>query len=202
MIQTPTGPLLPGTRHALLSFDMPSRTRDVHGRAVATFSETPQLPFLPLGLILWGATDETLVHGVKVGNMTEVEVGGFSPIPGRYFEQGRSFEDLQRLADAGELESAIDLRQQLMMDEAQPGTMVSVSLSGPCDRFVVWGRTYEQGVRPYSRAAIERLESGAYSGRLDYVGLKGIRTVLDVSTPDAQSAATLLVGLASPYARS
>lgn len=193
-MKQPIGPMLPGTKQVLLTFGDNFQERSLYGRDVRTFTEMPQLPFLPLGLFIWGATNETLVHAVKCGNMTEVELGGSSPIPGRYFEQGRSFEDIERLAAAGELELAVEARQQLMMSEVSHGMHVTVALSGPFERFCLWGRTYAEGIRN-RRAVVERIESGAYAGRLDHVGLAGIRTVLDVTAPDARVAADLLIGL-------
>lgn len=198
MKQQPIGPQLPGTCQVLLAFNTESGFhRSVRDRDIATYCESVQRSFLPLGLILWGATNETLVHGVKVGNMSELEVGGYAPIPGRFFEQGRSFEDLERLAEAGELDVSIEARQQLRMNEASPGTMITVALSGPFERFCLWGRTYSSSNdRPHRRASVQPLDSReGYAGRLDTVTLSGVATVLEVTAPDARIAADLLVGL-------
>lgn len=202
-MKQPMGPALPGTKQVLLAFNQGHvRPRDVSGRHVESYTEYVNLPFLPKGLMLWGATGDTLVHTVKVGNTTEVEIGGLAPMPGLYFAQGRSFEDIVRLADAGELDVSIEARQQLEMNEAYPGNTVSVSLSGPCDRLVLWGVTYSLG-GPHRRAVVEALAGGGFSARLDEVTLRGIATVLDVTAPDAASAASLLVGLeTSRFARS
>ena len=198
-MKQPIGPILPGTRQVLLTFpDVGGNERDFDGHRVVRFCEQVQLPFLPKGLVIWGATTDTLVHGVKVGNMTEVEIGGYAPIPGLYFQQGRTFEELQLLADVGELERGFEVRQQLEMHEAAPGTQITVALSGPYDRFCVWGSTYIDG-RPHRRATIGKAQqSEQFTGQLDEVTLGGVRTVLEVTAPDAKTAADLLVGLYAP----
>lgn len=198
-MKQPIGPVLPGTRQVLLAFGEGSiRPRDVGGRSADVYSEQVQRPFLPKGLIIWGATGDTLVHGVRVGNMSELDVGGCSPVPGLYFAQGRSFEEIVRLAEAGELVLSTAARQQLEMHEALPGTLVVVSISGPYDRLCMWGTTYVQG-GPHRRAVVEALGEGrGFLARLDEVTLGGVRTVLDVTAPDAQTAAQLLAGLELP----
>lgn len=192
------GPVLPGTKQVLLSFsEALRRPRDVGGRSVDTYCEQIQIPFLPKGLIVWGTDDSTMVHSIKVGNISEAEIGGCAPIPGRYFEQGRSFEEIQRLAEAGELDVSLEARQQLDMTEAFPGGMVSIAISGSYERLCMWGVTYANG-RPHRKASVQLLESGGYCGRVDEVGLSGIRTVLDVTAPDVKAVTELLVGL-QPY---
>lgn len=207
-MKQPIGPALPGIRTVLLAFggadvrprDVVERVSGRPTRHVQSFCESVMLPFLPKGLLLWGATGDTFVHTIKVGNVTEAEVGGVAPIPGLYFEQGRSFDDIARLAEAGELDLALDARLQLEMREASPGMMITVALSGPFDRFCLWGSTYTDG-RPYRRASVAALESNAhvFSGRVDEIGLAGVRTVLDVTAPDAATAAALLVGLQAQH---
>lgn len=191
-MKQPIGPLLPGTKQVLLTFNEARIRTGQGGRE--TYHEQPQFPFLPKGLLIWGATADTLIHSIKVGNLAELEIGGFAPIPARYFEQGRSFDELVRLAEAGELELAVEQRQLFEMTEASAGTTISVSISGPYDRFVLWGLTYLTHGRAHRRAVVERLESG-FSGRLEEVGLSGIRTLLDVTAPDAATVATLLASL-------
>jgi len=198
-VKQPIGPLLPGTKQVLLTFSE-GRTISRDGR-VDQHTAFVQRSFLPKGLILWGSTDSTFVHRIGVGNMVEVEIGGDQAIPGRYFEQGRSFEELERLAEVGELELSLPARQVLEMTEASPGMSIAVHLSGPYDRFVVWGLTYSGLDRAHRRATIEPLESGRFMGRLDEVTLSGVRTVLDVTAPDAQTAATLLAALQNSGAR-
>lgn len=195
-MKQPIGPLLPGLRQVVLAFNEAHvrSPRNGSGANSVTYAEQVQTPFLPKGLIIWGADETTLVHGVKVGNVTELEIGGYAPIPGRYFESGRTFEDIQRLADAGELELALESRQRLEMTEASPGVQVCVSISGSYDRFCLWGTTYAHGA-PFRRASVEATERGTFIGRVDEVGLGGIRTVLDVAAPDASTAAELVIGL-------
>lgn len=189
------GPLLPGTRHVVLAFDAQSVRRPRGAGEAQQFAQQVQTPFLPKGLMIWGATRDTFVQGVKVGNVSELEIGGYASIPGLYFEQGRSFEDILRLADAGELELSVQARQQLEMSEAAPGVMVSVTLSGPYERFCLWGVTYVTG-GPHRRARVEALsDTLSFAGRIDELTLSGVRTVLEVTAPTAQIATELLVGL-------
>lgn len=196
-MKPPIGPLLPGTRQVLLTFNEGKiRERQLGDSRIECYNVMPHLSFLPKGLMIWGATGDTLVHSVKVGNMSELEVGGYAPIPGRYFEQGRSFEDLQRLADAGELELAVEQRQILDMSEAAPGVGISVQISGPYDRFCLWGLTYSGG-NPHRRAQVTGAADGTFSARLDEVTLRGVATVLEVTAPDATTAAHLLAALES-----
>ena len=197
-MKQPIGPLLPGTRQVLLAFNEGKiRSRPLGGSTIETYAETAHVPFLPKGLMIWGATADTLVHGIKVGNMSEVEMGGYAPIPGLYFAQGRSFEDIQRLAEAGELELAVEARQQLEMHEASPGVHISVAISGPHDRFIVWGLTYLGGERHRTATVTPPAPGGtAVMGRLDEFALSGVRTLLEVTAPDVRTVAELLVGLA------
>ena len=196
-VPTPIGPALPGTKQVLLTFNEAlMRPRSSGARTIDTYVEQVSLPFLPKGLLLWGATEDTFVHCVKVGNTNEVEIGGYAPIPGRYFTTGRTFADIERLADAGELELAIEARQQLEMREAAVGVQIVVALSGPYDRFVLWGLTYSRYEGPHRKAMVERVgDSAMYAGRLDEVRLAGVQTLLDVTAPDARIAAELLIGL-------
>lgn len=198
VVKQPMGPSLPGIKQVLLTFNEGNFLPfSAYGRTIDTHVSQVQLPFLPKGLIIWGATGDTLVHGVKVGNMSEVEISGLAPIPGRYFEQGLSFADVERLAESGELDLNLAARQQLDMSEAAPGTQISVAISGPYDRFVVWGTTYARYDGPHRLATVAQLDNSTmFSGRLDEVRLSGLQTLLNVTAPSAEVAAQLLVGLA------
>jgi hypothetical protein len=195
------GPQLPGVGQALLAFGLPDprvTAATPAGQTQAFTSDYVQVPFLPRGLIVWGATADTFVERVRVGNTNEVEVSGMA-IPARYFETGRSFDQIARLAAAGELEGAVGAHQLLDMRETSPGVLCSVALRGPFESFCVWGNIYLQGT-PYLRGSVERVEGDnrsqdSYRGVLQEVGLAGLRTVLDVSAPDSRTAAELLAAL-------
>jgi hypothetical protein len=189
------GPELPGTRQVLLAFERASVREHVCGGYACQFlTEQVQRPFAPRGLLLWGATDETLVHFVRVGNTHEAEITA-SPIPGRFFEQGRSFEEIEALAAVGEIEAAVPTRLVLDMSEACIGVQITLAVSGPHDRACLWGLTYTAG-GPFQRASVEKATTGDhYVGRLDNVRLGGLETVVDVVAPTAETAAQLVVGL-------
>ena len=194
------GPMLPGTKQVLLGFNEGDhRQREIGYAKVDVHVAHVHQAFLPRGMIIWGATEETLLYEIKVGNQTEVAID-WAPIPARYFETGRSFEEIQRLADAGELDLSLDARQHLEMNEASPGTVISVHLSGPYDRVCLWGTTYAKNGRAFRRARVQKLEASAerpecFTAQLDEITLSGPMNVLDVQAPDAATAASLLVGL-------
>ena len=78
------------------------------------WTDGPQMPFKPMGLIVWGASEHTFIDDIMCGNQCEAGVSG-SSIPARYFETGRSFEEVLKLAELGELELSLPQRQVLKM---------------------------------------------------------------------------------------
>lgn len=201
-VPTEIGPRLPGIGQALLAFDLapPDVTRAFSGDEVRQWRGFCHGPFLPRGLLMFGATAETYVLRVMMGNMSEVEVSGMA-IPGRYFETGRSFEQIARLADAGELAGAVGAHQLITMTESYGGAQAMVETQGPFESLCLWGSVYEQGT-PYLKASVERVKGADRSedyfrGQLHEVGLAGLRPVLDVTAPDARTAAELLAAMRS-----
>lgn len=95
--------------------------------------------FKPLGLLFWGATEDTFVVERRVGNQSQHL--NSSKIPARWFESGRSFAELEALAEAGELGAVMaqDLRRVLPMDTIYSGVMLSVHVEGPFESLCVWG---------------------------------------------------------------
>ncbi len=138
----PQPSLRPGTKQVLLSFPIPHSV----GSAGMTMNHQVMVtgPFVPLGLLFWGATEDTYVRNVRVGNTFAVDINHIEArIPARYFETGRTFADLLALADAGELQGAIEPRQVIQMAQADLGNMIGVQVEGPFESFCMWGLTGE-----------------------------------------------------------
>lgn len=190
-VPTPMGPELPGTKQVVLGVPI-ERWGDVSQR---TYRLDVQIAFLPCGLLLWGATEDTVIRRIQVGNQLE-GVANCGGIPGLYFSHGHTFEQIVAMAECNELDLNVLARQQLQMEPAFPGVLLTLELEGPCDQACFWGRTFTRG-RPYERATIERAGTGEYRGRLDQIGLQGIDTVLDVVAPTPEATAALLTGLGS-----
>lgn len=195
-------PAPPGTKQVLLAFSSVS-SDSVRLRAgdIRRFTEGVQRPFLPLGLFLWGPTDDTYVHGVRIGNMMEVGVG-HARMPGRYFTVNRSFSELGKLAEIGELEVAVEARQLFEMTEATVGSIVGVDIEGPFAQVCLWGLTYTSG-SPAMRAEVvweesTALLSGKCKGQLIERRLRGDQVIAEVSAPSEESVCTLLAALRNP----
>lgn len=171
------------TRGILLTFPLPdvSVSQDVpRGRRMA-FIAPCHVPFLPLGLAFWGATKDTYVNEVRIGNMSAAKASS-DRIPARFFETGLSFEELARLAEQGELEGYLHDRQCLMMQEAYVGNTVRVEVEGPFETFVMWGRTYIDGFDNMSRVSIVS-EDGHFRGTLYQSRLAGEFKRFEVTAP-------------------
>lgn len=131
--------LRPGTKQVLLSF--PNARAQPSGH-VAMHSSGVYTAFLPLGLMFWGATEETFVRSVRVGNQVHVDLSTQEGrIPARYFQAGKTFSELLALADVGELQGAVEARQVLKMTQANAGSLVGVQVEGPFESFCMWGLT-------------------------------------------------------------
>lgn len=189
-VPEPMGPALPGTKQVVVSFDVRAKSGRNEARSTSTHL---MMPFLPCGLLLWGVTGETRVDRIMVGNVLEATGDGI-PIPGEYFTQGHSFEQIVAMAECGELDLNIAARQQLQMSVASAGMKLTLMLQGPCERACVWGRTYVSG-HPYERASVER-SGESYTARLDRVDLRGVDTTLDATAPTEAGAIALLGVLA------
>jgi hypothetical protein len=134
-----------------------------------TWDTVLQVPFRALGMLVWGVTNDTLVHDILVGHTSQLAVSGVG-FPARFFEAGLSFSELTRLfsdedeatamARAYELpsqaESASEARcrdffewmkkyphveehQRIEIDTCSPGQGFSITISGPIEALAVWG---------------------------------------------------------------
>ena len=184
-----SSPLPAGTKQVLIGFPTPNlRTDGLHYLTAAVYRS-----FLPRGLLLWGAKDSTRVHEIKVGNQIEGTITLNTGIPGRYFAAGKSFEELEALAELGELEGSVEPRQVLEMQEAAPGVSLRVVLSGPYDSLCLWGLTYAKGS---SRGYVTKVvQTGlGWKGTMIERRLDGEHPVFEAEGPTAEVVATLLMG--------
>jgi hypothetical protein len=190
-VPAPMGPELPGTKQVIVSFDL---GRAALGEGSTRLCHTYlQMPFLPCGLLLWGVTRETVVNRIMVGNIIEGTADD-APIPGEYFAQGYTFEQIVAMAESNELDVNIAARQQLEMSAAGSGSALTLSVTGPCERACVWGRTFTEG-RPYERATVEQ-NGDRFTARIDRFDLRGVDTVLHACASTELGAIALLAALA------
>lgn len=198
--------LRPGTRQVLLGFSGVERHLPSE-RGLRTLQSFVNNEFKPLGLFVWGSTNETLIHGVRVGNQSEVEVsGGYGPIPASYFETGRTLAELTALAESGELERAVELRQLTSMHVAFPGNSINVAIEGPFERVCMWGLVSDgppsRLVRVEQQTTIGAVPEGKtaetrWLGEVIERELSGDRASLEVVGPSAEVVAQLLIGLSA-----
>lgn len=156
----------PGTQQILLPFQQPQGQQ--RADVTSFLHEQCQRPFLPLGLFLWGSTAETWITRLSVGNRYEGSLS-HNPIAGRYFESGRTMEQLLELAAAGELELSVEARQVLVMGVAMPGVNVCLDISGPYQAACLWGLTYAFG-GPVTAVVVEKAD---HANQSHVSGFKG-----------------------------
>jgi hypothetical protein len=183
----------------LLGFDgqqMQDNTAILPGE-LSRWCEHPQLMFKPKGLIIWGATDQTFVESIQCGNMVEASVNA-AKIPARYFEVGKSFEEIQKLAELGELEMSLPDRQKLDMNIMVPGTVMTVHLRGPFKNFCVWGIAPDSyGPMPQRVTIIHNKDNGQFVGTVSQFSLDGPEELLTVEAPTAEACAMVIAARAT-----
>ena len=134
-----------------------------------TWETQLQVPFRALGLLVWGVTNDTLVHQVLVGHTKQLQVSG-AGFPARFFEAGFSFAELTALfsdeAEAEAMQRAFELpaeahaskssryrdwfawmkehplveaHQRIVVDTCNPGVNLSITCSGPIEALCIWG---------------------------------------------------------------
>lgn len=109
----------------------------------------PQAIFKPTGLWLWGCDPTTLVHDMKVGNITGYSLSHVA-LPGLYFEAGLSFEAFETLLEKTtpewSHEKLKDLppvreHQKIRLNTAEVGNNIVLDVEGPITHAVMWGKT-------------------------------------------------------------
>lgn len=162
------------------------------------WTEHPQILFKPMGLIIWGASEHTFIDAMQCGNQSEAQVSS-SSIPGRFFEVGKSFDDIKKLAELGELDLSLPQRSLLRMDTLEPGMTMRVHTSGPFSQFCVWGiAPNDYGPLP-KEVTIEEETVDAATGKVKrFIGtivqhsLDGPQELLVVHAPTSADCATIL----------
>lgn len=190
---------IPGTRQVLFTF---ARVGERPYGGSTRLVGVAHRAFRPLGLFLLGATSETYVLGVFVGHCSEVSLNQ-GRIPGRYFQTDQSMEELQALAEAGEIALTVQQRQMLEMETAEVGNNIAVEIEGPFEDVCLWGLTYEFGgpvksivVEPASRR--RALDDGGYQTLAGFRGqiierrLGGDCVTADVHAPSEASVCQLI----------
>jgi len=129
----------------------------------STYIAAPVMPFRILGLIVWGATAETLLVHCQVGHVQHV-LGSEQPVPALFFSTGLSFTELlASLTDddgdplpvrgphSGRYEPLehfrgwmserpeVDARQMFEFDTLCPGDQLALTTKGPLHQLCVWG---------------------------------------------------------------
>jgi hypothetical protein len=155
--------------------------------AATTFWTQAMHPFLPLGLALFGATRETRVLDVRIGNACQVWPEG---IPGEVFSTRRSFEELACLAALGEL-PADKGAFAFETDEVVLGQNLSLRVDGPCEGAAFWGLTYLDGVHPFRSVEIGKSDE-VHEGRVVDHRLRGREVVFVAKSPTEEGCCRLL----------
>jgi hypothetical protein len=156
------------------------------------WSAQPGQRFKPLGVLIWGAAPDTLVTAIAVGNM-HGGIDGYSRVPARYFETGRSLAEIERLAAAGELAGSLPDRLLLGHAVCEYGCQVSVRTVGPFEGCCMWGLVPDG---QYSNVLDTRIwwEQDKESHRAEVVGLDVTGPVLRfAASTETESAAVELV---------
>jgi hypothetical protein len=210
--QQPSRP--PGTKQVLFPFPKEQSRQTTMLHDTRTLVEQCHRPFLPLGLFVWGAQAETYVNAIRVGNQHEGALQS-SPVPARYFSEGRSMAELQKLADAGELAISVEQRRVLEMAVGEVGNTLSVEIRGPFEDACLWGLTYE-GQWPRLTQRIVPVEYNSDPAHADRQGpitvpshhgfhgqvvehhLGGDRVISNVYAPSEESVCRLLVAARRP----
>lgn len=182
--------LRPGVRQVVCGFRGPGGSESGSRRFVAE----PMLPFLPLGLFLWGITPETMILRVSGGNRSEVLIG-FGNLPAVWFSSPRSFEELQAAARAGQLVQEAKELELFEMSEMVPGEQLVLEVTGPCESGCFWGITYA-GAGPRYSGSIEptrdSLGNNRFRGQVIRHGLGGDLVDVEATAPTIEGVTELL----------
>lgn len=112
---------------------------------------SPQIPYRPQGLLVWGANADTRITQCHIGNVECLKAGD-DPIPALLFAAGYSFADFIKLKESPtdpENENIICniLReipphfpfQECIDTTLSPGMQITIGLTGPLLTLVTWG---------------------------------------------------------------
>jgi hypothetical protein len=183
--------LRPGVRQVVCGFRALAGASD-DGR---TFVAEPDMPFLPLGLFLWGVTAQTMIQRVSAGSRVEVSLG-YGELPGTSFASPWSFAEVSAAARRGELVNTVRELQLFEMSELFPGENLTLQLSGPCESGCFWGITYDSGGPRYSGKIEPEDQFARYRGQVIRHGLGGDRVDVEAVAPTVEGVTALLAVIA------
>jgi hypothetical protein len=163
------------------------------------WSGQAQMPFRPLGMLVWGASDATSIEMIRMGNLHEGTASG-GAMPARFFEEGRSFSEIERLVDANELKASIAARKVLTMGILDVGSTLMVEMVGPFSRFCMWGNLVNTE-QVTTLVEIMHLQAGGFRGRIAVDSFDEETLVLDVRAPTSECCATVIAASLSPTSR-
>lgn len=147
--------------------------------------------FLPLGLVVWGADPDAVITAIRVGNCAEagLDVPG---VPASFFDTGRSFDDLKRLAEMGELGAALPDRMILKLTVCELGNSLRITTRGRFEGAAFWGLAREGWQHGTLDSRIWKTEKHGY--RAEVVSLEIFGPVLRFgASTESEGAATELV---------
>lgn len=152
------------------------------------------MPFLPLGLFLWGITPETMILRVTAGNRSEILVG-FGDLPGSWFSSPRSFGDVAAAARDGQLVQRVEELKLCEMSEMVPGEHLYLDVAGPCQSGCFWGITYGASGPRYSGSiepTRDALGNNRFRGTVTRHGLGGDTAEVEATAPTIEGVTELL----------
>lgn len=195
--------LRPGVRQTLIAFS-PSEGKQSFraippGREVKHVAERFHIEVLPLGLVIWGATEETFVVNIQVGNCYQFQSYLPAKVPARYFEpqKNMTFERLGELGARGELGQAFLDRQILPMNVAHPGVHIHVETEGPFESLAMWG-IIREGHTPLE-IVVRAAELGGFEGEVIEHGFLSDRSVFAAKAVTESGCSELLARYAFRY---
>jgi hypothetical protein len=144
----------------------------------------PYRPFLPLGLFVIGATPRTFVEDVRTGNQSHFS----GPVSAEYFSNGKSFAELEQLAERGEL--SVPPHQHFEIDVVDSGQSLIVQMRGPFSGVALWGLA-QVGPVP-SQSVDVKCEGSEHVGTIVEHRLRGDEVVLTVRSPTESGCCRLL----------
>lgn len=126
-----------------------AHTIDPRMRSRRLLMAYPQTLFRPEGLWLWGADETTIVHDMKVGNLTGFTISHV-PLPGLFFQAGLSFKEFEALLESppenwshARLRERPDIpsHQKIRLNVAEIGNNIVLDVEGPLTHAVMWGKS-------------------------------------------------------------
>jgi hypothetical protein len=141
--------------------------------------------------------EQALVGFHKNEHFNQSQLPG--PLPGAIFEQRRSFEELARLAEQGELGEVAQNYEFLPMDVLESGNQAQLRIDGSCTAAALFGHRYARGAGPSTAVRVGRVKNvvdadgfHAYEGQIVLQELGGERAVFTATAPDESGVIQLI----------